>query len=124
MRAAVAVTGAVAALSAAGCGHTRQVDPAAAARFIESQGYRAPSVPALPRGMTVLGHMDLQFDTRYGQPVAYLHKGDLYVMVARGDNHTPQVPKALWRRFGRTILIGWPSGPYGRAQFERLVVAL
>jgi hypothetical protein len=46
------------------------------------------------------------------------------VMVARGDSHTPQVPDAFWHRFGNTILIGWPSQPSGRAQFNALVEAL
>jgi hypothetical protein len=65
-----------------------------------------------------------RFDTRYGQPIAHFHKGALDVMVVRGDSHTPRVPYGLWHRSGDTILIGWPSAPRGRAQFNELVEAL
>jgi hypothetical protein len=71
-----------------------------------------------------LGTITFRPDPRYGQSIAYLHKGDLYVEVARGNSHTPRVPGALWYRSGNTILTGWSSGPSGSAQFNALVEAL
>jgi hypothetical protein len=116
-------------MTASGCGqakHAPPQDPAEAVRVLQRQGYTVPTLPPLPRGSDVRSRVALEyrFDTRYGQPIAHLHKGSLYVMVVRGDSHTPRVPYALWHRSGDTILIGWPSGPSGRAQFNALVEAL
>jgi hypothetical protein len=72
----------------------------------------------------VVGSFGARFIIRNGQPIAYLHKGSLYVMVVHGSSHTERVPGTLWYRSGDTILIGWLSAPSGRSQFNALVEAL
>jgi len=94
--------------------------PVEAVRILKREGYAPPTLPPAPARST----WTASFETRYGQPVAYLHKNDLYVMVARGDSHTPRVPGALWHRIGDTILIGYSLGPSGRRQFQAVVQAL
>jgi hypothetical protein len=120
---------AVVIVAASGCGQAQRAplrDPAEAVRVLQRQGYTVPTLPPLPPGSDVRGRVSLEyrFDPRYGQPVAHLHKGALDVQVVRGDSHTLRVPYALWYRSGNTILIGWPSQPTGRAQFNALVGAL
>jgi hypothetical protein len=114
-------------LTVCACGQTHKPrplrTPSEAVRILKREGYVVPTLAPAPPGET-LGRIEVKFDTRYGQPVAYLYKEDLYVTVARGDSHTPRVPDALWHRFGSTILIGSSSGPSGRAQFQALVEAL
>jgi hypothetical protein len=113
-------------VTASGCGQTKRAplrDPTEAVRLLQRQGYTAPTLPPAPPG-SVLGRLTFRPDPRYGQPVAYLHKGGLYVEVARGNSHTPRVPGALWYRSGNTILTGWASEPSGRAQFNTLVEML
>lgn len=113
--------------TATACGTTHTQRPlhgsSEAVRILKAEGYAVPTLPPAPPGATSVT-IALRFDSRYGAPVAYLHKGDLYVLVARGDSRTPRVPGALWHRFGETLLIGWPSGSRGRAQFQEAVEAL
>jgi hypothetical protein len=127
MRAGVVVVVAVVIATVSGCGEARHAplrDPTEAVRMLERKGFTVPTLPPAPPGGAVLGKIKMIFEIGHGEPIAYLHKGGLYVMVVRGSSHTERVPDALWHRSGDTILIGWPSEPSGRGQFNALVEAL
>jgi hypothetical protein len=111
---------------AAGCGQAKPrravSNPSEAVAVLKQEGYRpVPGVPLSPRPGVFI---NTGFDTKYGQPVAFLEKGDLRVIVVRGNGSTPRPPGALWYRSGDTILIGWSSGSSGRAQFQSVTGAL
>jgi hypothetical protein len=124
------MVGAVVTTTVAGCGQAKHApvrDPAEAVRVLQRQGYTYPTLPGASPGTRVARFGGAGFNIRNGQPIAYLYKDNLHVMIVRGDSHTERVPGTLWYRSGDTILIGWLSkgnGPSGRAQFNALVEAL
>jgi hypothetical protein len=66
---------------ASGCGQAQRAplrDPTEAVHVLQRQGYTFQTLPGAPPGAGS-GKIESRFDTRYGQPVAYLHKDGLYV---------------------------------------------
>lgn len=130
MRARVVLVIAVVTLAVTECGHAEHTpvrDPTEAVRVLQREGYTVPTLPGASPGTRVERFGAVRFNIRNGEPIAYLHKGSLYVLVVRGDSHTERVPGTLWYRSGNTILIGWLSKgnvPSEHAQFNALVGAL
>lgn len=122
----VVVALALAVFVGVGCGDAGRprtsLRPAGALRLLKGDGYRPVESVAIHQPGTI--GWAVMFDTHYGHPVAYVEKGGLRVLIARGGPSTPRPAGALWHRSGETIVMGWSSRPANVAQFKALVAQL